>query len=65
MIKKIIFLTIGTICAILGVAGIILPLIPAIPLLLLAAIFYAKGSETARSWLSNLRPFRKYIKKKR
>jgi len=63
MIKKIIFLAIGTVCAILGVAGIILPLIPAIPLLLLAAIFYAKGSETARNWLHGHKFFGKYMKK--
>ncbi len=49
--KKIFFLTAGSLSVILGVIGIVVPLLPTVPFLLLAAYLYAKGSERFYLWL--------------
>ena len=42
--KKIVFLIIGSVFLILGVIGLMLPVIPQVPFLILAAIFFMRGS---------------------
>jgi len=50
-LKKIFFLTAGSLCILLGVVGIVVPLLPTVPFLLLAAYLYTKGSERFYLWL--------------
>jgi uncharacterized membrane protein YbaN (DUF454 family) len=47
----------GWICVALGAVGILLPLLPTVPFLLLAALCFAKSSDTAHLWLINHRTF--------
>ncbi|MBI5215475.1 MAG: YbaN family protein [Ignavibacteriae bacterium] len=49
--KKIFFLTAGSLSVLFGVIGIVVPLLPTVPFLLLAAYLYAKGSERFYLWL--------------
>lgn len=44
-----------------GVIGIFLPVLPTTPFILLAAICYARGSETFYSWIIHHRVFGRYI----
>lgn len=65
---KIILNTIGTLCLVLGILGIILPLLPTTPFLLLAAACYLRSSDRLHKWLMNNRylgPYIKNIKDKR
>ena len=50
-VKKILYLSLGHICVLLGIIGIILPLLPGTPFLILAAILYSKGSSKFHFWL--------------
>ena len=50
---KILFNIAGTICVILGVAGVFLPLLPATPFFLLASACYFRGSDRLHAWLIN------------
>lgn len=52
----------GTLCVVLAVLGMFLPLLPTTPLLLLAAICYARSSETFYHWLITNRWFGDYIR---
>lgn len=47
----------GWICLALGAMGILLPLLPTVPFLLLAALCFAKSSDTAHQWLINHKAF--------
>ena len=53
----------GTICVAFGVAGIFLPVLPTTPFLLLAAVCFARGSETAYRWLLEHRWLGPYIRR--
>lgn len=44
-----------------GVIGLFLPVLPTTPFILLAAICYARGSETFYSWIMHHRVFGRYI----
>ena len=45
-VKKILFIVLGCIGLALGAVGAVLPLMPAFPFLLLAAVCFAKSSES-------------------
>lgn len=50
-IKKIIFITIGSISLGLGILGIILPILPTTPFLLVTSYFYYRSSDRLHHWL--------------
>ena len=56
VVRALVFL-LGTICLIVGFAGIILPLIPGFPLLIAAAYLYSRSSIRYYNWLMNHRTF--------
>ena len=45
MLKRRLFVVVGTIALVLGIVGIIVPVLPTTPFLLLAAICYLRGSQ--------------------
>ena len=50
---KFLFVVLGTICLLTGIAGIFVPLLPATPFLLLATACYYKGSDRLYNKLLN------------
>ncbi|MFA7366672.1 MAG: YbaN family protein, partial [Bacilli bacterium] len=61
IIKKIIYIILGTISLILGTIGILLPIIPTTPFILLSGYFYIRSSKKIYEWLLNNKIFGKYI----
>ncbi len=53
--KRLVFLTMGHFCLVLGIIGIFLPLMPTTPFALLSAYFYSKGSKRLHNWLLKTR----------
>lgn len=61
-IKRLLFVILGTLFLGVGIVGIFVPILPTTPFLLLAASFYARGSEKFHSWLLNNRILGAYIR---
>src|SRR4030066_812835 len=61
-LKKVLFISAGTISLGLGTVGLFLPILPTTPLLLLSAACYYKGSERMHRWLLNNKLFGSYIR---
>jgi uncharacterized membrane protein YbaN (DUF454 family) len=61
-VKKILFITLGTLATVLGIVGIFIPILPTTPFLLLAAILFSNSSERFLNWLYNNRLCGEYIR---
>lgn len=62
MIKKYVYVFIGTISLLLGIIGIVLPVLPTTPFLLLTAWLYFRSSPKLYEKLINSKYFGTYIK---
>ena len=60
--KRIIFISAGVICVVLGAIGIVLPVLPTTPFLLLAAFLFFRSSERFYNWLLNTKILGEYIR---
>ena len=60
-VKRLILVSAGTFCLILGVAGIFLPVLPTTPFLLLAAYCYARSSHKLHDRLMSNKHLGPYI----
>lgn len=60
--KKIIYLTLGVLCLLIGAIGIIIPVLPTTPLLLAGAWFFARSSQKFHHWLLYHPLFGQYIR---
>ena len=61
-IKRLLFVTLGTLFLGVGIIGIVVPILPTTPFLLLATSFYARGSDKFHNWLLNNRILGTYIR---
>jgi len=61
LIKKVLYIILGSLCLVLGSVGIFLPILPTTPFLLLSAYFYVRSSEKLYNWLINHKIFGRYI----
>lgn len=60
--KRILYMTLGILCVIIGTIGIFFPILPTTPLLLLAAWFFARSNQKFHNWLMNHPIHGKYIR---
>lgn len=60
-IAKIIFLSLGTVFFIVGIAGLLLPVLPGWLFLLPALFCFAKSSSVLNRWLRNRKSMQKYF----
>ena len=61
LLKKIIFIFLGSLFLSVGIIGIILPMLPTTPFLLLTAFFYINSSEKLYSKFVRSRIYQKYV----
>ncbi|WP_245830943.1 YbaN family protein [Sediminibacillus massiliensis] len=59
-LKSILFLLLGFLSLMVGVAGTVLPVLPGGPFYLFAAYCFAKGSRRMENWLKNTKLYKKY-----
>ncbi len=57
---KIVYLTIGSLSLLIGLAGVVLPGLPTVPLVLLSATCFAKGSQRLHNWLVGTKLYQRY-----
>ncbi len=59
---KYLYISLGFLSFGLGVVGTILPVLPTVPFLLLASLFFTKGSDKFSDWLHSTKLYNKYMK---
>ncbi|PFG07617.1 YbaN family protein [Bacillus sp. es.034] len=59
--KSILFMLLGFIALVCGVAGTILPVLPGGPFYLLAVYFFSKSSKRVDAWFKNTYIYKKYV----
>lgn len=59
--KKILFITIGSLSLGLGSIGVVLPVLPTTPFLLLSAYCFARGSQRFEIWLKETKLYQHYV----
>ncbi len=60
--RRILLLTVGSLCVVLGGIGIVIPVLPTTPFLLLAAACFLRSSQQFYNWLINNRILGFYIR---
>jgi uncharacterized membrane protein YbaN (DUF454 family) len=60
--KRILYMTFGILCVVIGTIGIFFPILPTTPFLLLAAWLFSKSNEKFHHWLLNHPVHGQYIK---
>ncbi|MDF2939036.1 MAG: hypothetical protein K0Q90_4409 [Paenibacillaceae bacterium] len=58
---KILFVMLGFLFFALGAVGTVVPVLPSTPFLLLAAFFFARGSERFNSWFLSTALYKKHL----
>lgn len=61
LVKKYVYIGLGSLCFGIGVIGVFFPVLPTTPFLLMASYFYLKSSDFLYNWLMNHKVFGKYI----
>jgi uncharacterized protein len=59
--KSILFMVLGFIALVFGVAGTVLPVLPGGPFYLLSAYCFAKSSKRMEAWFKNTYIYKKYV----
>ncbi|MGG3914344.1 YbaN family protein [Rossellomorea vietnamensis] len=59
--KSILFMLLGFIALVCGVAGTVLPVLPGGPFYLLAVYFFSKSSKRVDAWFKNTYIYKKYV----
>lgn len=60
-IMKVIYICLGFIFCGIGAVGAVLPVLPTTPFLLLAAFFFAKGSERLNKWFISTKLYKNHL----
>ncbi|MGG4169370.1 YbaN family protein [Rossellomorea vietnamensis] len=59
--KSILFMLLGFIALVCGIAGTVLPVLPGGPFYLLAVYFFSKSSKRVDAWFKNTYIYKKYV----
>ncbi|WP_230980713.1 YbaN family protein [Rossellomorea arthrocnemi] len=59
--KSILFMVLGFIALVFGIAGTVLPVLPGGPFYLLSAYCFAKSSKRMEAWFKNTYIYKKYV----
>ncbi len=59
--KKIIYMSIGSIALALGTLGTVLPILPTVPFFMLAAFCFAKSSKKLHNWFTNTKLYKENL----
>ncbi len=60
-LKSILFMLLGFIFMVFGIAGIVLPVLPGGPFFLLSLYFFAKSSKRMEAWFKSTKIYEKYV----
>lgn len=59
--RKVLFISLGYLCTLLAIVGIVVPLLPTTPLLLAALFFFSRYSERLKRMILHNRVLSKYV----
>lgn len=57
---NVLFIIFGFIFMAIGLIGVVVPVLPTTPFLIVASIFFAKGSDRYNSWFKNTKVYKNY-----